>query len=171
MPQKLERTVDMLKRIWSNCVTKIGAKNVIEDIAMSGSWLTTTTIKHLSIWISAVLLLNLVAIPKIRAETWNGAGILTYENGVKERVKCRARTEGRPPKSPIVVSTTCSTASGSASHEGTFRRTGPNVYSGSFYNAEYNINVDYHAVVRGNTIVVTYKATGGHATVTYTLQE
>jgi hypothetical protein len=49
--------------------------------------------------------------------------------------------------------------------------TGPNVYSGSFYNAEYNINVNYHAVVRGNTIAVTYKATGGHATVTYALQE
>ena len=88
------------------------------------------------------------------AGSWNGGGWVSFASGNKERARCHAHYS-RAGSSSYELNASCATASGKASQTATVHQTGPNRYSGSFHNSEYNVSGTIHVVVQGNSQSVT----------------
>ena len=81
------------------------------------------------------------------AGSWSGGGWVSFASGNKERARCHAHYN-RAGSSSYELNASCATASGKASQTATVHQTGPNRYSGSFHNSEYNVSGTIHVVVR-----------------------
>src|SRR5271165_1410195 len=131
-------------------------------------------LQSISYWkiLSAVLFMSTLAAFQARSESeslagsWSGGGTVIYASGERERARCNAHFSGGG--SSYSVSATCATPSGSVSQDARIRRTGPNSYSGSFYNSQYNTNGSIHIVVHGNSQSVSLR--GGNTSANLTLR-
>lgn len=96
------------------------------------------------------------------AGSWSGGGTVSFLSGSNEKARCRATYV---KKSPVVygVTAACATASGRVSQSARLKKVGPNSYSGSFYNAEYETSGTFYVAVRGNRQNVSINATKGSA--------
>jgi len=103
--------------------------------------------------------------PEARAEgiagSWSGGGVVVFSDGHRERARCRAHysQSGRSAS----LNGVCATASGSVDQSAELRQTGPNSYSGSFYNSSFGIQGSIHVSVHGNSQSVSLRGGGGSA--------
>ncbi|HZV21703.1 MAG TPA: hypothetical protein VE986_09175 [Hyphomicrobiales bacterium] len=113
----------------------------------------------------ALLMVGVTAAPELAAPQaisdgitgmWTGGGTVIYASGERERARCTAHYSGSA--SVVSLSANCATPSGSISQSTTLRRTGPNTYSGDFFNQQYNISGTIHVVVQGTTQKVSLKS-------------
>jgi hypothetical protein len=124
--------------------------------------------------IPAALFVSLLAIPQASSQTrqtrsesrslsgsWSGGGTVAYSSGHRERARCRVTYSGGG--SQVTANATCATPSGSISQTATLRKTGPNSYSGSFFNPQYNIGGRIHVTTRGNRQSVSISSGQGSA--------
>ena len=124
-------------------------------------------LKFVGYWkiLAAVIFVSLVAVPQARSETasiagsWSGGGPVVYASGDRERARCNAHYSGSG--SYVSLSATCATPSGSISQSASLRKTGPNSYSGSFFNSQYNVSGSIHVTVNGNTQHVSLSSSSG----------
>ncbi len=129
------------------------------------------SVNYWKIFVS-IIAVSLLASSQARSEgeslagSWSGGGTVVYASGERERARCRASFSGSG--SSYSVSATCATPSGNVSQEASVRRTGPNSYSGSFFNQQYNTSGSIHIVVHGNTQSVTLR--GGNTSASLTLR-
>ncbi len=124
------------------------------------AWLTLSVL--------VAVLLGAMAIAARAAElagTWNGGGTVTFLSGSKEKARCRATYV---KKSAVVygVTATCATPSGRVTQAARLKKVGPNSYSGSFYNQEYDTSGTFYVAVRGRIQNVSITATKGSARMT-----
>lgn len=96
--------------------------------------------------------------------SWSGGGTVVYADGHRERARCRAHfsQSGRH----VSLSATCATPSGSVEQSATLRQTGPNSYSGSFFNPQFNVSGSIHISVHGNSQYVALRSQSGSASLT-----
>jgi hypothetical protein len=103
--------------------------------------------------------------PQANAEgiggSWSGGGVVVFSDGHRERARCRAHysQSGRE----VSLNGVCATDSGSADQTANLRQTGPNSYSGSFYNSSFGIQGSIHVSVHGNSQSVSLRGGGGSA--------
>ena len=99
------------------------------------------------------------------AGTWSGGGSVSFLRGSNEKARCRATYV---KKSPVAygVTATCATPSGRVTQTARLKKAGPNSYSGSFYNADYDTSGTFYVSVRGNSQNVSVNATKGSARMT-----
>jgi hypothetical protein len=88
------------------------------------------------------------------AGSWSGGGSVTYSSGSREKARCRA-TFSKLGATAYKVNATCATASGKVAQQANVRRAGANTFTGSFRNAEYNMEGTIHISVNGNSQNVT----------------
>jgi hypothetical protein len=122
--------------------------------------------------IPAALCVILLAIPQASAQSrresgslsgsWSGGGSVAYSSGQRERARCQVHYSGGGG-SQVTASATCATPSGSISQTARLRKTGPNSYSGSFFNPQYNIRGHIHVTIRGNRQSVSISSGQGSA--------
>jgi hypothetical protein len=96
--------------------------------------------------------------------SWSGGGVVTYADGRRERASCRAQYSGGG--SSVSLTARCATPSGSVDQSARLRRTGPNSYSGSFFNPQYNVSGSIHVTVHGNSQSVSLNSGSGSASLT-----
>ena len=108
-----------------------------------------------------VAALSIVSLLPVRA--WSGGGTVTYRTGGSERARCRVSYSGRGG-AIVSFSGTCATPSGTAEQSGTLRRTGPNSYSGSFYNSQLGVRGRAFVSVNGDSQTVSLRSSSGSAT-------
>ncbi|MGO9545850.1 MAG: hypothetical protein ACLPPF_13810 [Rhodomicrobium sp.] len=104
--------------------------------------------------------------PQARAEAnlsgaWSGGGTVQYADGHRERARCRAHFSHSGAN--VAVEATCATPSGSVAQSARLRRTGPNSYSGSFFNPQFNVSGSIHISVHGNSQTVSLRSGSGSA--------
>jgi hypothetical protein len=89
------------------------------------------------------------------AGSWSGGGSVSFPSGSRETARCRA-TYAKIGTSSYTVNATCATASGKVAQRASVKRVGSsNSYSGSFYNADYNMRGTIQISVQGNSQNVT----------------
>jgi hypothetical protein len=95
--------------------------------------------------------------------SWRGGGTVTFfSSGGREQARCRANYS-RGPRNSFLLNATCATASARASQTATLQKIGANTYSGTFYNAEYDITGTIYVVLRGDSQNVTLRSAQGSA--------
>jgi hypothetical protein len=118
--------------------------------------------------LGAVLLVATIAAPQARSEglagSWSGGGTVVFSDGHRERASCRAHYSGGG--SSVSLSARCATPSGAVDQSASLRKTGPNSYSGSFFNPQYGISGSIHVSVHGNTQNVSLRSGSGSANLT-----
>lgn len=118
--------------------------------------------------LGAVLLASAIIAPQARSEglsgSWSGGGTVRYSDGHAERARCRAHFSGGGAS--VYLSATCATPSGSVEQSAQLRRTGPNSYSGHFFNPQFNVSGSIHISVHGNTQSVSLRSASGSASLT-----
>ncbi len=118
--------------------------------------------------LGALLLVASIAAPQSRAEgiagSWSGGGTVVFSDGHRERASCRAHYSGGG--SSVSLSARCATASGSVDQSASLRKTGPNSYSGSFFNPQFGVSGSIHVSVHGNTQNVSLHSGSGSANLT-----
>ncbi len=106
--------------------------------------------------------------PQARSEgiggSWSGGGTVLYADGHREHARCRAHFSQSGPH--VSLSAVCATPSGSVDQSATLRQTGPNSYSGSFFNPQFNISGSIHISVHGNSQYVALRSGSGSASLT-----
>ncbi len=106
--------------------------------------------------------------PQARSEgiggSWSGGGTVLYADGHRERARCRAHFSQSGPH--VSLSAVCATPSGSVDQSATLRQTGPNSYSGSFFNPQFNVSGSIHISVHGNSQYVALRSGCGSASLT-----
>ncbi len=123
-------------------------------------------------WALAAMLpiVSLSAMPQAKCEpsplagTWSGGGVVAYASGTRERARCHASYSGGT--TTVSLNATCATPSGSLSQYARLRQTGANSYSGTFFNAQYNMSGSIHVTVHGNTQTVSISSGSGSASLT-----
>src|SRR5262245_52161398 len=124
--------------------------------------------------IPAALLVSILAIPQAspqarqaRSESrslsgsWSGGGTVAYSSGQRERARCHVTYSGGG--APVTANATCATPSGSISQTARLRKSGPNSYSGSFFNPQFNVRGRIHVTTRGNRQSVSISSGQGSA--------
>ncbi len=96
--------------------------------------------------------------------SWSGGGTVRYSDGHAERARCRASFSSAGAR--VSVQAFCATPSGSVEQSASLRRTGPNSYSGSFVNPQFNISGSIHITVHGNSQTVSLRSASGSASLT-----
>lgn len=96
--------------------------------------------------------------------SWSGGGTVVYADGHRERARCRAHFSQSGPN--VSLNATCATPSGSVEQSASLRQTGPNSYSGSFFNPQFNVSGSIHISVHGNTQFVALRSQSGSASLT-----
>ncbi len=120
--------------------------------------------------LAATLAVSIVAIPEARSEgsslsgSWRGGGTVIFSDGHRERASCSAHFS--QAGAHVSLSARCATASGSVDQSASLRRTGPNSYSGSFFNPQYNVSGRIYITVHGNTQNVSLRSGSGSASLT-----
>jgi len=120
--------------------------------------------------LGAILLAAAFLAPQARSEgaalsgSWNGGGTVLYSDGHRERARCRAHFSQSGPL--VSLQALCATPSGSVEQSARLRRTGPNSYSGSFFNPQFNVSGSIHITVHGNTQSVSLRSASGSASLT-----
>lgn len=115
----------------------------------------------------AMLFANAITSAEARSEgislsgSWSGGGTVVYSDGHRERARCRASFS--PAGAHVSVQAMCATPSGSVEQSASLRRTGPNSYSGSFFNPQFNVSGSIHVSVHGNTQSVQLRSASGSA--------
>lgn len=126
---------------------------------------STALLTRLSLTVLAALLLAAMSLSANAAElsgTWNGGGTVNFLSGSSEKARCRA-TYVRKSSVVYGVTATCATPSGRVSQTARLKKIGPNSYSGSFYNADYDTSGTFYVAVRGKAQNVSINATKGSA--------
>jgi hypothetical protein len=138
---------------------------------VSLSKLSLSRVLNFSGALGAVLLVTTIAAPQARSAegssiggSWSGGGTVVYADGRRERASCRASYSGSGTS--VSLSARCATPSGSIDQSASLRRTGPNSYSGSFFNPQYNVSGSIHVTVHGNTQSVSLHSGSGSASLT-----
>jgi hypothetical protein len=117
-----------------------------------------------------VLFASLLAVPQARSEgaslsgSWSGGGIVVYSSGERERARCTAQYSDSGSR--VSLTATCATPSGTVTQSAVLRKTGPNTYSGTFHNAQFNVSGSIYVVVHGSTQSVTLRSGSGSASLT-----
>ncbi len=117
-----------------------------------------------------VLAATIIAAPQAHSETssiggaWSGGGLVVYSDGRRERASCRAHYSGG--WSNVSLTARCATPSGSIDQTASLRRIGPNSYSGSFFNPQYNVSGSIRITVNGNAQSVSLHSESGSASLT-----
>ena len=96
--------------------------------------------------------------------SWSGGGTVVYADGHREHARCRAHFSQSGPH--VTFNAVCATPSGSVDQSATLRQTGPNSYSGSFFNSQFNVSGSVHISVHGNTQFVALRSGSGSASLT-----
>ncbi len=106
--------------------------------------------------------------PQARSEgiggSWSGGGTVLYADGHRERARCRAHFSQSGQH--VSFSAVCATPSGSVEQSASLRQTGPNSYSGSFFNPQFNVSGSIHISVHGNSQYVALRSGSGSASLT-----
>ena len=92
---------------------------------------------------------------------WSGGGKVVLANGRQERARCRAQFSPSGPGATFMAR--CSTRSGTMDQAARLRRTGPNSYTGSFFNPRLKSAGRIHITVEGNRQYVTVRSKRGGA--------
>jgi len=96
--------------------------------------------------------------------SWSGGGTVLYADGHREPARCRAHFS--QSGSHVSLNAVCATPSGSVDQSASLRQTGPNSYSGSFFNPQYNVSGSIHISVHGNSQYVALRSGSGSASLT-----
>ncbi len=120
-------------------------------------------------WALAAMLpiVSLLAIPQAKSEpstlagAWSGGGVVAYASGTRERARCHANYSGGT--TTVSLNASCATPSGSISQYARLRKTGANSYSGTFFNAQYNMSGSIHVSVHGNSQTISITSGSGSA--------
>ena len=129
----------------------------------------TSAVKFVKVLGFALIAATSVA-QQARSETsnlsgsWSGGGTVRYSDGHAERARCRASFS--PSGARVAVQAFCATPSGSVEQSASLRRTGPNSYSGSFVNHQFNISGSIHITVHGKSQTVSLRSPSGSASLT-----
>lgn len=103
--------------------------------------------------------------PQARSEgiggSWSGGGTVVYADGHREHARCRAHFSQSGPH--VSLSAVCATPSGSVDQSAVLRQTGPNSYSGSFFNPQFNVSGSIHISVHGHSQTVSLHSGSGSA--------
>ena len=106
--------------------------------------------------------------PQARSEglggSWSGGGTVVYADGHREHARCRAHFSQSGQH--VSLNATCATPSGSVEQTATLRQTGPNSYSGSFFNPQFSVSGSIHISVHGNSQYVALHSGSGSASLT-----
>ena len=117
-----------------------------------------------------VFLAALFALPAAGSEargiggSWSGGGTVVYADGHRERARCHAHFSQSGPH--VALNATCATPSGSTQQSARLHQTGPNSYSGSFFNPQYNVSGRIHINVHGNSQTVSLRSGSASASLT-----
>ena len=94
--------------------------------------------------------------------SWHGGGHVTLTTGNTEKARCRVHYV-RKSKTSFSATAVCATPSTRVEQTASLRQTGANTYSGSFFNAEYNVEGSVHVVVHGSSQSVSLSGGGASA--------
>ena len=118
--------------------------------------------------LSASVIAAAIVAPSAHSEglggSWSGGGTVVYADGHREHARCRAHFSQSGPH--VSLSATCATPSGSVEQSASLRQTGPNSYSGSFFNPQFNVSGSIHISVHGNSQYVSLRSPSGSADLT-----
>ena len=94
--------------------------------------------------------------------SWSGGGFVRSASGSKERVRCRIRYHKASATTYGAVAT-CATTAGKITQTAQIKKRGEGRYSGTFYNAQYNIAGRIRITMRGRrqTVILTSKEGSG----------
>ncbi|MDX2308728.1 MAG: hypothetical protein NW216_10860 [Hyphomicrobium sp.] len=81
--------------------------------------------------------------------SWSGPGSVTYPSGAKEAARCLANFKKKTGTS-YSVSARCASPSGKVEQSAVLTSVSDNVYSGSFFNAEYKVDGTITVTINGN---------------------
>ncbi len=90
--------------------------------------------------------------------------MVIYSGGSSEPARCRALFAQTGPD--VAVQAQCATPSGSLEQAARLRQVAPEVYAGSFYNAQYNVAGGIQIVIRDKIQYVTLWSEAANATLT-----
>ncbi|MDX2306759.1 MAG: hypothetical protein NW216_00810 [Hyphomicrobium sp.] len=82
------------------------------------------------------------------AGVWSGGGSVVLANGTREKSHCRV-TYTKASSKLFAMSAACATASVKVSQTATLKKSGPNSYSGTFFNPEYGVSGQIRVTVKG----------------------
>ena len=99
------------------------------------------------------------------AGSWSGAGRVVLPSGDTERARCRV-TFRHHSGGHYGMNAVCATASARVAQEGTVQRVSTSVYTGRFYNAEYNVEGTVRLDVKGSRMTAAMSGGGGSAVFT-----
>ncbi len=137
---------------------------------MSVSKLPLGSAIKLSKVLGVIMLAGSFAAPQAQSEgaalsgAWSGGGTVTYSDGRREHARCRANFSQSGPS--VSLSARCATPSGSVEQSARLRRTGPNSYSGSFFNPQFGVSGSIHITVHGRSQSVSLRSGSGSASLT-----
>lgn len=94
--------------------------------------------------------------------TWRGSGWVKFDNGKRERARCRA-FYSRVSPNEFQLRANCATKSAKATQTARVFRSGKSRYSGTFFNKEYGVSGNIYISVRGRSQNVRLTGAGGSA--------
>lgn len=92
--------------------------------------------------------------------SWSGAGTVTLPSGATERARCRA-TFHRQGGGDYSMNAVCATASTRVAQNAELHQVGPQRFSGSFHNPDYNVSGSIRINVSGNSLSASLNGGGG----------
>lgn len=95
--------------------------------------------------------------------SWRGSGWVSFDNGKRERARCKA-FYSRVSPTEFSLRANCATASAKATQTARVHKTGKSSYSGNFFNKEYGVSGTIYVKVTGRSQRVRLSGTGGSAT-------
>jgi hypothetical protein len=120
------------------------------------------------VWALSAFLVATIAVPQAGADSasldgaWRGSGWINFDNGKRERARCKARYSRVTPDE-FTLSANCATASAKATQTARVHRVGKSSYSGSFFNKEFGVTGSIYVKVQGRSQSVRLSGTGGTA--------
>lgn len=120
------------------------------------------------VWAVSAILMSAVAVPQAGADSasldgsWRGSGWINFDNGKRERARCKARYSRVTPDE-FTLSANCATASAKATQTARLHRVGKSSYSGSFFNKEFGVSGSIYVKVKGRSQSVRLSGAGGTA--------
>jgi hypothetical protein len=96
--------------------------------------------------------------------SWRGGGSVSFSGGQRENARCQAHFS--QSGAYVTLNAHCATPSGSVQQSARLRQTGPNSFSGSFHNSQYNVSGSIHITVHGNRQSVSLRSGSGSASLT-----
>jgi hypothetical protein len=93
---------------------------------------------------------------------WSGSGSVTFPSGDTEKARCKVQFHKEGGKS-YGMQAVCASSSARVQQTASLEQVGPNKYSGTFVNPDFNVTGTIHVIVSGASISASLAGGGGSA--------